>query len=189
MKKVFCMLAILVFLTTTVLQLRSDNDVYNENGNPKTVYFWDNEVWQVDQYGSDSESGDDGTLHTSASVSAAQLSVRHILSAYASFSSSYTDPAYEGTWYMRAKLNHDWATDEEPFENNGKIVGKEDGMSDSGSQIDTGWFGEHDPTHTYRDCDAYAEAKITDPDDGTEYRSVAYAPSSTTDIEWVEQKP
>lgn len=189
MKKSFCMLAILVFLTTTVLQLRSDNVTYNENGNPKTVYYWDNEVWQVDQYGSDSESEDAGTLYTSASVSAAQLSVRHILSAYVSYSSTYTDPAYEGTWYMRAKLQHDWADDEEPYEDNGRLEGKQDSMSDNASQKDTDWFDDHDPTWTYRDCDAYVEALMEHPTESKQKRSVAYAPSSTTDIEWVEQKP
>lgn len=188
MKKVFCILAMLVFMTTVMLQLYSDNDVYNEDEEVETRYYNKmGETWKVKQRGRDSE--DNGNLSTSVSTYTAQTKAwTHAMSAYAYYNSSYTDPKFEGQWYLRAQLNHSWATDEEPFEDSGKIYGKKYGMNKSGSQSDIDYFAWHDPLDTITDCDSFAEATIYHPSQDKNYRSVAYSYFSGGELAEVEEE-
>lgn len=126
------------------------------------------------QWGEDSE--DNSKLETLATTFAAQSTyITHALSAYASFESSYVNPKVIGTWYLRAQLHHDWATDEEPYEDEGEIKGKHGGMRDSGSQSDVDYWTSKDPMKTIRKCDSYAEAKVTLPVGNVKHRSVSYS--------------
>ena len=191
MKRAFSMLGIIFIMMTMITTLRSDNDTYNEGDKwDKRYVNKKGEVWKVKQYGSDSEDND--KLTTSASSYAAQTKVyTHYLSVRASYQSKYKNPKVEGTWYLRAELLHDWATDEEPYEDEGRIFGRKDGMSESGSQSDKDWWTVKDPMATITDCDSYAEAKVTLPD-GTKHRSVSYSYFTPRfeDIEWIwEEAP
>lgn len=138
MRKSFLTLAIVAILMTMITTLRSDNDTYNEDRSRKTYYYWNNKVWKVKQTCTDSEDN----LYTYAYAAAMQYPEGHNLYASVSFTSGYTDPKIKGTWYLRAELHHPWATDEEPFEDNGEIKGKQDGMYKHGKQADKDWFDE-----------------------------------------------
>ena len=157
-KHFLCTLAILALFMTIQSDTRSDNDVYNEDEQLETRYYY-NEIgtWKIKQRGKDSE--DNGKLMTSVSTKAAQTAGTHALYAYAWFQSKYSYPRIQGQWYLRAQLHHDWATDEEPYEDRGRIRGVIGGMSESGSQSDIDYWAEHDPMDTKKDC---AEARALD---------------------------
>lgn len=184
MKKAFSMLAMIVIMMTMVTTLRSNNDDYEW----ETRYHWNNKVWRVQQVGDDTK--DSGDLSTSVYGSTQQNSYSHGMYASASFNADYVNPKVTGTWYLRAHLNVEWATDEEPFEEDGDIVGKTEGTSKSGKQGDVDWFANHDPLDTIEIIDSYAEAKVTLVK-GAKYRSVAYSHFTpiNININWVEQKP
>ena len=171
---------------------RSDNNDYNEDEQIEEWYYdyppngEPIRIWKVKQHGSDSE--DNGKLKTSVSIKAAQTSWTHALYAYAWFESRYHYSGIEGSWYLRAKLDHDWATDEDPFEDNGKIIGKAGGMDESGSQSDIDHFANYDPFATKSDCDAYARAKVHHPSKNKDFRSVSYAHFTPSKIEWEYEK-
>ena len=181
LKHFVCMLIIFAFFMTIQSNTRSDNDIYNEDEQLETRYYDYNHTWKITQYGRDSE----GQLQTSAYISANQSRHRHSLYAYTFFYSSYSYPKIQGSWYVRAQLHHDWATDEEPYENRGKIKGKAGGVGDSGSQSDADFWADHDPSETINSCDAYAEATAYHPSKNASYRSVAYAPFTPTETKWI----
>ena len=181
------MLVLLALLMTLQSDIRSADDIYNEVESSDRRYVnKKGEVWKVKQYGRDEE----GKLKTSASSYAAQTKVyTHYLSVRASYQSKYDNPKTKGTWYLRAELLHDWATDQEPYEDEGKIKGRKNGMSESGSQSDKDWWTVKDPMSTITDCDAYAEAKVSKP---AKHRSVSYSyfVPRFEDIEWIwEEAP
>ncbi len=201
LKHFLCILTILAFFMTIPSGTRSDNDVYNEEKVETRYYHYDYAdelppygLWMVMQNCYDSE--DDEKLNTSVSITAAQTDYTHSLYAYASYRQEYADPKIEGTWYLRAQLHHDWATDEEPFEDRGEIRGKEgimggqNGTSESGSQSDIDYFANHDPMQTKEKCDAYAEAKVHNPFKDADYRSVSYAHFTPRpiNVEWEYEK-
>ena len=141
------------------------------------------------QRGKDSE--DNSKLQTSVSTLAAQSTyITHALYASAFFESSYVNPKVTGTWYLRAQLNHDWATDEEPYEDEGDIEGKQGGMDDWGWQTDKDHWTSKDPMETIKKCDSYAEAKVTLPVGNVKHRSVSYSyfTPRPADIVWEFQK-
>jgi len=186
MKRLFCLIVILTFLTTLNSGVRSDNRWYNEGGSVKHYYHWNTIVWKVEQGCSDYEDNDNLSSH--AGAGAAQLSFKHLLAASASYFSNYKIPQITGTWYLRAQLNHDWATDEEPFEKDGDIEGRPGGMSKYGSQSDTDWFNVYDPIWTFPDCDAYAKAEVSFPGGG-KAKAVAYSPAWPNGTLWLEEQP
>lgn len=186
-KQLVCLLTILLFFITIQSDICSDNDIYNEH-KQKETRFWDNyRTWKVKQEGEDSE--DNSKLKTYVSNLTAQSTyITHALHAYASFKSSYHNPKVKGTWYLRAQLNHDWATDEEPYEDEGEIKGKLGGMRDKGSQSDIDYWTSKDPRKTIKKCDSYAEAKVTLPVGNVEHRSVSYSYFTPRVISWKFQK-
>lgn len=185
MKRVFCMITIFMFLMTIQSYVRSDNRIPNENGKTEFVYYYNYKVWKVTRSGSDAE--DEGKLSTYTSAFAFQQSSSHSLHAYASFSSSYEDPKDRGTWYLRARLKHDFATDEEPYRDEGRIDGKSGGMNESGDQSDTDWFADYDPILTISGCDAYADARVF-PKNRFMKRSESYVPNFAP-ATWIHEKP
>ncbi|MYF54885.1 hypothetical protein F4225_03750 [Candidatus Poribacteria bacterium] len=185
-KQLVCILTILLFFITIQSDICSDNDIYNEDEQKETRY-WDNlGTWKVKQRGEDSE--DNSQLETSVCTLAAQSTYIHALSAYAFFESHYNNPKVKGTWYLRAQLHHDWATDEEPYEDEGEIKGKVGGMHKSGWQNDVDYWANKDPMKTIKKCDAYAEAKVTLPVGNVEHRSVSYSHFTPRTIAWISQK-
>ena len=191
-KHFLCLLAIFTFFMTIQSDTRSDNYDYNEDQRLEK-WFYDyppnNEpirIWKIKQLGDDSE--DNGRISTGVTIMAAQTSWTHSLWAYASFASEYQYSGVEGSWYLRAKLDHDWATDEEPYEDNGKIIGQAGGMNKSGDQSDIDYFANHNPFETKTDCDAYARAKVHHPSKNIDYRSVSYAHFTPIMIEWEYEK-
>ncbi len=82
MKRVFCFIAILAFLTTLNSGIRSDNSVYNERTNFHEIWHWKKKIWRACQYGGDAEDG--GNISTYATAKASQSSGGHNLNAYAS---------------------------------------------------------------------------------------------------------
>lgn len=186
-KHFLCLVAIFIFLSTIQSDTHSDNDTYNEYERLE-IRFYNNDyaTWKIKQRGSDTE--DNQRLITGASIKAAQTDWTHALSAYASFQSQYTYTEIKGSWYLRAKLDHDWATDESPYEKKGKIRGIQGGMSKSGNQSDVDYWAEHDPHITKKDCDAYSEAKVYHPSKGKTFRSVAYAHFTPIKIEYRNER-
>lgn len=184
MKKAFYMLATIVIMMTMITTLHSFNDDYEW----ETRFHWNNKVWRVEQVGDDSK--DSGDLSTYVSSSTQQKSLAHAMYTYASFNSDYVNLQIEGTWSLRAKLTADWATDEDPYEGDGDIVGKQGGMGENGKQSDTNWFADYDPLDTieFIDSRAEAEAEVTVLD-GTKYKSVSYSHFIPINIEWEELKP
>ncbi len=130
----------------------------------------------------------EGALLTHVRVTAAQLDWAHELVAYASFSSGYEYSNVKGTWHLIAQLEHSWATDEEPYDKEGKIVGKKGGMSEHGSQKDRDWLTTYDPSITIWDCDAFAKAKVYHPTENKHYRAVA-APFFSTTSTLIRKRP
>ena len=190
MKKVFCFIAILAFLTTLNSGIRSDNDIYNEITSKKTHYYWDGDTWKVIQRGADSEGdGSNGSVYTYTANAAAQFKLCHFLYAYSYYSSSYEDPKIKGTWHLRAKINPLIEPDGEPFEDDGDIVGKVDGMSNNGDHEDTDWFNTYHPVFTFPHCDSYSKAEVTIPSSGEKHESQAYTPSFTDNVHLIEEKP
>ena len=176
MKKAFCLITILAFMTTLNSGIRSANKYYNEGGSVRYYYWWNGELWKVQQSCSDYENHDNLSSH--AGAAAKQWNLKHELAAAASYFSSYTNPKIKGTWYLRASLAAlDWATDEEPFDKSGIIEGKKGGMKKDGSQSDTDWWATYDPIFSYVDIDAYASAEVTIPSSGVKHKAVAYSPA------------
>ena len=182
MKKVFYILTVIVMLMTMIATSRS----YNADDAEETRFHWRTKVWKVSQVGNDSK--DSGDLSTSVYNSTQQNRYSHGMYASASFSADYVNPKVTGTWYLRGYLNAEWATDEQPYEEDGKIEGKTGGMSESGSQGDVDWFSKRDPLDTIKRTDSYAEAKVTLVN-GAKYRSVAYSYFTPISITWEEVEP
>ncbi len=185
MRKVFCIIAILASILTMISTLRSDNDVSNEMVEMHKIYIWGGTVWKEQMSGADQE----GKLTTLAEVSAEQNEFEHALSADASFGSDYEEANITGTYHLRAKLKHAWATDEPPFEERGQIKGKQGGMYKSGDQSDRDWFRYADPSITIHDCDAYAEAKVYPPNEVIHFKAVAEAPIGIFSPIWLRKSP
>lgn len=157
-KDFLCILAILAIFMTIESDTRSDNDVYNEDKQVETRYY-NNDVgtWKIKQHGKDSE--DNGKLETYVGIKAANTKVSHALWAYAGFYSKYVYPKIKGSWYLRAKLHHDWATDEPAYEDRGRIYGIKGGMGKYGQQSDIDYWEKHNIFDTKKDCDAFAETR------------------------------
>lgn len=186
-KHFLCTLAILVIFMTIQSDTRSDNDIYNEDKRVEIRYYNnDDGTWKIKQHGADSE--DNGKLETYVGIMAADTKVSHSLWAYAGFYSKYVYPRIQGSWYLRAQLHHDWATDEEPYEDRGRIRGIQGGMGEYGQQSDIDYWADHDPFNTKEDCDTFAEATVYHPSKGKNYRSVSYSHFTPIKIEWKYEK-
>lgn len=187
-----CLLAIFTFFMTIQSDTHSDNMSANEDQRLEK-WFYDyppnNEpirIWKIKQRGDDSE--DNGNISTGVTIMAAQTSWTHSLWAYASFQSSYEYSGIEGNWYLKAELDHDWATDEKPYKKTGQIIGQAGGMQKSGDQSDIDYFANHDPFETKKDCDAYARAIVYHPSKDIGFRSVSYAHFHPAKFKWEYEK-
>ncbi len=186
-KYMVCMLTIFAFFMTIPLGSVLANYTSNEEYALETRWHWNMKVWRVQQSVADY----DHVRHMDTSVYGAtqQKSMAHGMNTTAKFESRYEYSKVKGTWYLRARLSADWATDEEPYEKNGKINGKKGGMKKEGKQSDTDWFADYDPLHTITLVDSYARARIFLPVRKVWYRTSSYSHFTTTDITYVSKKP
>ena len=184
MKKAFYMSTIIVIMITMITSLRSDPNLSNEDHEWETRFVKKNKVWRVEQVGSDSE--DSGDLSTTCSNMTQQSSLIHSMNASARYSSDYVNPNVKGTWFLRAKLQAEWATDEEPFEDEGEIEGKKGGMRKDENQYDSDFFASRDPVDTISLTDSYARADVRVK--GKLYMSKAYSHFATNEnnIEYID---
>ena len=192
MKKHFTpMLVLLAFMMT----LQSENIfaeysyIDNEDQESETRWHWNTTVWAVHQYAAD----DDKPQHLDTSVynHATQASLRHTMYASAKFVSRYEHPKVKGSYHLKAEIEAEWATDEEPFEKKGKIKGQKRYMRKQGSQSDTDWFEERDPLDTIQLIDSFSICWVWLPFRKVWYRasSKAYFTPSPDNIRYVELEP
>ena len=183
MKRLFCIITILAFMTTLNLGIRAENRV-NRDGNDITHSHWEGETWKVTQSGLDS----DGQLSTYTSSTAAKLTFSHFLYAYASFTSGY-EYKVSGTWQLLAKITADRNPDGQPYRDNGKIVGKKGGMHEEGDHEDSNWFSNADPRVTFHSTYTAAITEVTHPTCGCKFESNASTPDNNpNNIHRVEEK-
>lgn len=173
MKKHFIpMLVLFAFMITMQSENILADHAHNEDWEYETRWIWNGKVWHVHQAASD----DDIPHHmdTDVSTSTTQQSWTHMMYARAYFKSRYAHPKVFGKWFARAKLKAEWADDQPPFEDEGKIEGKKGGMAPiRGSQGDTDWFATYDPLETIKLTDAFVKARVYLP-----FRKVWYRASS-----------
>ena len=164
----------MLVLFTFMMTLQSENiladHAHNEDWEYETRWHKNGKVWGVDQYAYDDDIPHQ--MDTSVRTSTTQDSWTHMMYAEAYFKSRYEDPDLIGDYYIHAKLNAEWATDQPPFEDKGEIVGQKGGMDTiQGSQADTDWFAVYDPLETIKLTDAFVRAKVAPSDKDVWYRA------------------
>ncbi len=171
MKKHFIpMLVLFAFMMTMQSENILADHAHNEDWEYETRWHKNGKVWGVNQSASDDDIPH--LMDTRVRTSTTQDSWTHMMYAEAYFKSRYENPNVFGDYYIHAKLNADWATDQPPFQDEGEIEGKKGGMAAiEGSQGDTDWFAIKDPLETIKLTDAFVRAKINPPDKDVWYRA------------------